>query len=115
MFMGKKSHIFVYGLFRDQAKMLLGDVKFKGKSTITGHIYRVNEFYPGFIRSEKGLVYGDVYEFDEVNLPQLDEYEGDEYNRVKIMTSLGIECWVYEYKHDVSGFDLIKTGDWMLR
>lgn len=34
-----------------ETKMLLGDVTFKGKSTITGHIYRVNEFYPGLIRS----------------------------------------------------------------
>ena len=110
-----KGYIFVYGLFRDQAKNLLGEVKFLGKSTVSGKIYKVNEFYPGFIRGKSGDVYGDVYEFNEVNLPELDEYEGDEYNRNKITTSSGYECWIYEYKHDISGFELIKAGDWMLR
>lgn len=110
----EKSYIFVYGLFRDQAKSLLGNVKHFGKSSISGKIYKVNEFYPGFVRGI-GNVYGDIYEFEESNLPLLDEYEGDEYNRNKIMTSSGIECWIYEYKHDISNFDLIRAGDWMLR
>lgn len=111
----KRDYIFVYGLFRDQAKNLLGFIEHLGKATVDGEIYKVNEFYPGFIRGRKGKVYGDVYIFNRENLPQLDEYEGDEYDRKRIMTSLGIECWIYEFKYDVSGFDLIKAGDWMLR
>lgn len=113
--MVKKCNIFVYGLFRDQAKNLLGDVKFLGKDTVDGKIYKVNEFYPGFIRGKEGKVFGDVYEFDEINLSQLDDYEGSEYNRNKIMTSSGKECWIYEFKYDISNYELIKAGDWMLR
>lgn len=112
--MGKKSNIFVYGLFRDQAKGLLGEVKFIGKDSIKGKMYRVNEFYPGFKEGD-GLVYGDVYSFDEDNLPVLDLYEGDEYVREKIVTSLGRTCWVYKFKYNVDDKLIIKGGDWMLR
>lgn len=108
-------YIFVYGLFRDQAKKLLGDVTFLGKAYVDGKLYKVNEFYPGFIRGKDGQVWGDIYKFNSDNLPQLDEYEGDEYLRKRIMTSLGKECWIYEYKFDVSKFSQIKSGDWYLR
>lgn len=111
----KRDYIFVYGLFRDQAKNLLGVIEHLGKATVDGKIYKVNEFYPGFIRGKEGKVYGDVYIFNRENLPQLDEYEGDEYDRKRIMTSLGIECWIYEYKYDVSNTPNIISGDWYLR
>lgn len=45
----------------------------------------------------------------------MDEYEGDEYFRTKVRSSTDTECWVYQYKYDVSSFEEIKGGDWMLR
>jgi gamma-glutamylcyclotransferase (GGCT)/AIG2-like uncharacterized protein YtfP len=45
----------------------------------------------------------------------MDEYEGDEYIRTKVISSTDIECWVYQYKYDVANFEEIKGGDWMLR
>ena len=47
--------------------------------------------------------------------PLLDEFEGHEYIRRKVKTSTDIECWVYEYKYDISTFKEIIGGDWMLR
>lgn len=110
-----KEYIFVYGLFRDSGKGLLGDATFCGKTNITGKLYKVNEFYPGFVPGGKGKVWGDVYLIDPSILPQLDSYEGHEYVRAKVRTSTDIECWIYEYKYDTSGLKLIKGGDWMLR
>ena len=107
-------YLFVYGLFRDSAKNLLEKTTFCGKSTINGRLYKVNEFYPGFVPG-KGKVIGDVYLIDPLLFPELDEFEGDEYIRRKIRTSSDIECWVYEYIHDVSNHMEIKSGDWMLR
>ena len=108
-------YLFVYGLFRDSGKSLLADSKYCGKTTIEGRIYYVNEFYPGFIRSDGYKTWGDVYLIDPKIFPVLDEYEGDEYIRTKIRTESDIECWIYEYRHDISGFKEIKSGDWMLR
>lgn len=110
-----KEYLFVYGLFRDSAKSLLSDVTFCGKSTVNGGLYRVNEFYPGFVSGNNGKVIGDVYLVDSSVFDKLDEFEGEEYNRRKIKTSSDIECWIYEYKYDISGFARISGGDWMLR
>lgn len=106
--------VFIYGLFRDQAKTLLGDFKSLGTKSVRGKIYKVNEFYPGY-KPGTGKVWGELVEIDSSVIGQLDEYEGDEYIRTKIETNSGEECWIYQYKHDVSGFKEIKSGDWFLR
>jgi gamma-glutamylcyclotransferase (GGCT)/AIG2-like uncharacterized protein YtfP len=110
----KKDYIFVYGLFRDQSKKLLGDCVHCGKTFINGRLWKVNEFYPGFTKGG-GKVWGDVYLFDSSLLGEMDEYEGDEYKRVRIKTASDIECWVYEYKFDTKDIIEIKSGDWYLR
>ena len=110
-----KEYLFVYGLFRDSGRILLQEVTFCGKATVNGSIYRVNEFYPGFVRDDKHKVIGDIYLIDSSVFEELDEFEGDEYIRIKIQTSNDIECWIYEYKYDISKFSKIVGGDWMLR
>lgn len=107
-------YIFVYGQFRDSAKSLLGITTHCGKASISGKLYKVNEFYPGWVPGD-GKVWGDVYLVDPNLFPKLDEFEGDEYIRVKVRTSTDIECWIYQYKYDVSNFKEIIGGDWMLR
>jgi gamma-glutamylcyclotransferase (GGCT)/AIG2-like uncharacterized protein YtfP len=107
-------YLFVYGLFRDSARTLLGETTFCGKSTIEGKLFKVNEFYPGYVKGE-GKVVGDVYLIDPIVLDKLDEFEGDEYIRTKTRTSTDVECWVYEYKYDTTGIKEIRSGDWMLR
>jgi gamma-glutamylcyclotransferase (GGCT)/AIG2-like uncharacterized protein YtfP len=109
-----KEYLFVYGVFRDSGKTLLGDKIHLGKATINGTLYKVNEFYPGYIPG-KGKVVGDVYLIDPVIFTELDEFEGHEYIRTKARTSTDIECWVYQYKYDVTGFKQIACGDWILR
>ena len=108
-------YLFTDGLFRDSGKSVLGkEVIYCGKAYIEGRLYKVNEFYPGYVPG-KGKVWGDVYLFNPENLPKMDEYEGDEYIRKKVITSTDINCWVYQYKYDISNFEEIKCGDWMLR
>ena len=108
-------YLFVYGLFRDSGKRVLGECTYCGRANINGKLYRVNEFYPGYIPDEKSKVYGDVYLVNPNNFSAMDEYEGDEYFRTKVRTSTDIDCWVYQYKYDITDFEEIKGGDWMLR
>jgi gamma-glutamylcyclotransferase (GGCT)/AIG2-like uncharacterized protein YtfP len=109
-------YIFVYGLFRDSGNGLLDHAIFCDKAYVYGHIYDVNEFYPGFVfDSCNNKVWGDVYLMDPSIFPSLDEFEGDEYIRTKIYTSIGEECWIYVYQYDVTDIKEIAGGDWMLR
>jgi gamma-glutamylcyclotransferase (GGCT)/AIG2-like uncharacterized protein YtfP len=107
-------YLFVYGVFRDSGKTLLGETTFCGKSTINGKLFKVNEFYPGYVVGD-GKVVGDVYLIDPIIFGELDKFEGEEYIRTKARTSSDIECWVYLYKYDTTGIKEIKSGDWMLR
>lgn len=109
-----REKIFIYGLFRDQAKKLLNDYKSFGIHSIKGNIFKVNEFYPGLVDGY-GIVFGELVEVDISVLPELDEYEGHEYERVKTKTIDGVNCWIYKYKYSVENFKQIESGDWMLR
>ena len=109
-----KDYIFVYGLFRDQSKKMLGETIWCGKASIDGKLYKVDEFYPGYVPGE-GKVWGDVLIFDTKLFPQMDEYEGSEYKRVRVKTSSDIECWVYQYIDDITNCPQITSGDWYLR
>ena len=64
-----KIHLFTYGLFRDQAKLLLGGSISCGRAYIKGKMYRVNEFYPGYIDGN-GKVWGEVFLIDSEVLPE---------------------------------------------
>lgn len=110
-----KVYLFVYGMFRDSAKPLLGELFSCGRASVDGEIYKVNDFYPGFKRNSKSKVWGEVFLIDEDLFPKLDEFEGEEFERKKIVTSTDLNCWIYEYKEDCSKFKKIKSGDWLLR
>ena len=109
-----KEYLFAYGMFRDAARNLLGDLEHIERTTINAKIYRVNTFYPGAVLGD-GITHGDLYLVDISKFPELDEFEGDEYIRKKTVTSSGVECWVYEYILPVTSFKEIKTGDWFTR
>jgi len=53
-------YLFVYGLFRDSGKKVLGECTYCGKAFIEGKLYRVNEFYPGYVTGKNSKVWGDV-------------------------------------------------------
>jgi gamma-glutamylcyclotransferase (GGCT)/AIG2-like uncharacterized protein YtfP len=114
-------YIFVYGVFRDAGKILIDNSIHCGEAFVFGNMYMVDEFYPGFIRSSNGhKIRGDVYLLEKSLFESLDEYEGDDYNRVKIWAMVNnypspIHCWIYEYNKDISNFKEIKSGDWLLR
>lgn len=109
-------YLFAYGLFRDVSFPLLKESLFCDSAFVFGNLYKVNEFYPGYVSKNcETKVHGDIYLIDESLFEQLDEYEGKEYNRRKVWTSVGLEVWIYEYIHDVSNCEEIKSGDWLLR
>ena len=110
-----REYLFVYGVFRDASNKLLGECTFCGKASVIGKLYRVDDFYPGFVEDGNNTVWGDVYLINPDVFPQLDEFEGHEYHRRKIKTSCDVECWIYQYQYNTSNFKEIEGGDWILR
>lgn len=108
--------IFVYGTLRSEfsgeyALLLRANAEFLGKATVRGSIYRVAH-YPGFREEPAGVVHGEIYRLrDAAILARLDEYEGDEFERVRI-GDIG-EWWIYRYKGDVREERRIESGDFL--
>jgi gamma-glutamylcyclotransferase (GGCT)/AIG2-like uncharacterized protein YtfP len=105
--------IFVYGTLRSEfsgeyALLLRAHARFLGKAAVRGSIYRVAH-YPAFREEPDGLVRGEIYELrDTAILARLDDYEGDEFERVRIG-----EWWIYRYKGAVSEERRIESGDFL--
>lgn len=108
-------YFFAYGQFRDSNHILLENAIFCDRAFVFGKMYAVNEFYPGYIKDPNNIVWGDVYLVDPSVIPKLDEFEGDEYIREKVLTSIGEYCWIYVYNKDISKFSEVVGGDWILR
>ncbi len=85
--------------------MLSSHAEFLGKATVRGSIYHVAH-YPGFKEEPDGVVQGELYR--GTSFESLDEYEGDEYERVMIG-----EWWIYRYKGEVTEERRIVSGDFL--
>ncbi len=92
--------LFVYGTLRSGfdnqwAKMLRLHSDFLGPATVFGTLHQFGN-YPAFRPVPAGEVTGELYRLHtpETTLSALDEYEGDEYERVTIATTGG-EAWIY--------------------
>jgi gamma-glutamylcyclotransferase (GGCT)/AIG2-like uncharacterized protein YtfP len=81
-----------------------------GKATARGSIYRV-DFYPAYKPEPDGEVHGEIYRLnDSKTLAELDDYEGDGFERVKTETSQG-DAWVYQYRGQPPAEARIASGD----
>jgi gamma-glutamylcyclotransferase (GGCT)/AIG2-like uncharacterized protein YtfP len=107
--------IFVYGTLRSEfenefAQQLRASAEFLGKATVKGSIYRVAH-YPGYRESPAGRVLGELYRLRDgaTILARLDEYEGEEYERV--MTPEG--WWIYRYIAEPRAETRIESGDFL--
>ena len=91
--------LFVYGTLRSEfdnryARLLRKEAAFLRRATVPGSIYRV-EHYPAFRPQPDGEVHGELYRLNtpEATLAVLDEYEGEEFERVVVNGA-----WLYQYK-----------------
>jgi gamma-glutamylcyclotransferase (GGCT)/AIG2-like uncharacterized protein YtfP len=107
--------LFVYGTLRSEfdnpyARLLRSGAELMGKATVRGSIYRV-EFYPAYKEEPAGEVHGEVHRVKgAATLAELDDYEGEGFERVKVETSLG-EAWIYRYRGEPAAGARIESGD----
>jgi gamma-glutamylcyclotransferase (GGCT)/AIG2-like uncharacterized protein YtfP len=109
--------VFVYGT------LMPGDVAWHrvaphvvGKpvpSTLRGTLYDTGRGYPALVADPLDDVPGWTLRLrsPDAVLPELDEYEGDEYARVRVVDSGGRPCWTYLWTAPLDGLVRL-TGGW---
>jgi gamma-glutamylcyclotransferase (GGCT)/AIG2-like uncharacterized protein YtfP len=127
------SYLFVYGTLRHAASHPMAahlnqQAKLLGPASYQGKLYKVAD-YPAVIASSNPTdkVYGEVYQLFSADLWSiLDDYEEcspsfaqpTEYRRwlqtVYLANGDEISAWVYLYNRDISGFEMIESGDFLI-
>ncbi|MBP2474947.1 gamma-glutamylcyclotransferase (GGCT)/AIG2-like uncharacterized protein YtfP [Crossiella equi] len=76
---------------------------------VPGTLYDTGEGYPGLLLGTGEPVPGHLLELaDPVRaLAALDEYEGEEYRRLRITLADGVVCWTYVFAAPVAGFRVV--------
>ena len=77
-----------------------------------GSIYKVHHF-PAFRPEPSGEVHGQLYLLSNPveTFAALDDYEGDEFERVVIRTAVGQDAWIYRYRKVPPDSAIIASGD----
>lgn len=91
--------IFVYGRLEVGEDLEPSAIKSSTKDTITGECYDLGE-YPAAINIGHShyFIRGETLEIEESELADLDDVEGGEdYKRIKVVTELGYDAWVYQW------------------
>jgi gamma-glutamylcyclotransferase (GGCT)/AIG2-like uncharacterized protein YtfP len=107
--------LFVYGTLRSDfdnphARLLRERATLVGHATVSGSIFHISH-YPGFRPEPAGEVHGELYRLhDAATLDVLDDYEGEEYERVTIEVN-GAPAWIYQFREEPAQGSRIESGD----
>ena len=112
--------LFIYGTLRKGESSQFSQVLQAGSAPVgdgvaRGILYSLGD-YPGMVNGD-GEVRGEVVRVKNPALwDDLDEYEGQDYERVirtiKLVDGGEVQAWAYLYVGNVSGKPLIPGGDW---
>lgn len=93
-----KAYLFSYGTLQEDhiQLMLFGEVLQTQVDSLSGYVTLNDYFgYPRLVEFERGVVYGKVLEIDETEIPLVDRYESEAYERKEIETDKGKQVYVY--------------------
>ena len=93
-----KAYLFSYGTLQEDhiQLMLFGQILKTEVDSLSGYV-TLNDFfgYPRLVEFERGIVYGKVLEIDETEIPLVDRYESEAYERKEIETDKGKQVYAY--------------------
>lgn len=115
----QETRVFVYGTLRSGGSNAwrMEGATFIATATTRGHLFRV-DWYPGAIFDETAAstILGELYSIPPKPLQQLDAFEGQEYERIKIMVTTSsqqpYEAWAWQYLPPTEHLSKIPSGDW---
>lgn len=111
--------IFVYGTLRRGGSnhLRMAGMDLISSATVHGMLYRV-DWYPALVLNpDAPAVRGEIYQINDTPLSALDEYEGDQYQRV-VTTATDAqgqehEVWIWEWIDPIEALQPIPSGDWL--
>jgi gamma-glutamylcyclotransferase (GGCT)/AIG2-like uncharacterized protein YtfP len=113
------SNLFVYGTLLSKdvwTSIVSGDYSFDS-AVLKGYARKkvTGKNYPGLTEQNGSTVEGQIYyNISEEDLIKLDEYEGEEYQRIKVSVLSGsgknVVCFTYLFKRE--WFDKLTKNDW---
>ena len=116
---GPRELVFVYGTLRKGASnhFRMKTASLRGKAWVLGRLYRLG-WYPGLVLDDDGIpVRGEVYGVKRERLRELDQFEGEEYERLKFPVYLEggaqVRAWLYEYRGEADGTKELLPADWL--
>jgi gamma-glutamylcyclotransferase (GGCT)/AIG2-like uncharacterized protein YtfP len=94
-------NLFAYGTLKnlDVQKKIFGRVLEGGEDILSG--YRLENIiidkitYPIIVTGVGSVVPGIVFNLSKKEIDEVDVYEGDQYERVRVVLNSGIKSWVY--------------------
>lgn len=99
--------VFVYGILRT-----MGDTP----AEVPGVLYRwPNGIAAARFNQGPSTIKGEVREICEATLRKWDQIEGTAYglyDRIRVVTTDGEECWAYQYARSIEGLTVIDDGRW---
>jgi gamma-glutamylcyclotransferase (GGCT)/AIG2-like uncharacterized protein YtfP len=117
LYMVKTERLFVYGTLRKGGtahELMSNCTLLEAGVRVTGFkLYDAGEYpFAWYTSDPEDTITGDLFELNEGILPVLDEYEGDEYQRIVLPA---LECYIYVIKNDKAPLlPVIYGGDWLL-
>jgi gamma-glutamylcyclotransferase (GGCT)/AIG2-like uncharacterized protein YtfP len=115
--------LFVYGTLRPEVNTRMSSFLDRASlhtepARVAGVLYHLGR-YPGMLSGGSGWVHGALVRLrdPEQTLKTLDDYEGDEFVRVRaraLTRSGGFPCWVYVYSGSLRAARRIPSGDYLV-
>jgi gamma-glutamylcyclotransferase (GGCT)/AIG2-like uncharacterized protein YtfP len=114
-----KSLVFVYGTLRSGASnhWRMKDSRFLGHATARGQLFQI-DWYPGaiFAPNDPNQIVGEIYDVPDSVLGELDQFEGQEYERVRVTAKVDDryeQAWAWNYRLPIDEQKRIPSGDWL--
>ena len=111
--------VFVYGTLRRGGSnhFRMAETEFVESGILRGRLYRV-DWYPGLVMDLAGdEIHGEVYSVLPGQLAELDDFEGQEYRRIRatVKTPYGVpmKAWIWEWLMPTDEGQRITSGDWL--
>ena len=108
--------LFVYGTLAPGQvawSTLAPHARAQWETYVHGRLYDTGRGYPAAVFGDGlGHVAGWCCELEDAPLAELDEWEGEEYERIVVTASDGTEAFAYHWHAPVAGLRVLPDGRW---